>query len=121
MRRVILVTPHVGRLEVNLRYARLCLKDSLARGEAPLAPHILYMGVLNDDLPHESMQIQATADLWGEGAEAVVIYDDLGMTDIMNGIAWTADLRGLKVERRSLPRMDEHFPGTNKSHLVARY
>jgi hypothetical protein len=50
MKRVILESPFAGDVERNLRYARAALRDSLHRGEAPLASHLLYTqpGVLLD-------------------------------------------------------------------------
>jgi hypothetical protein len=54
-RRVIIESPYAGDVDANLIYARECLRDSLKRGEAPLASHALYTqeGVLNDDDPDE--------------------------------------------------------------------
>jgi len=42
MTRVIIESPYAGDIEVNLKYAKLCILDSLKRGEAPLASHLLY-------------------------------------------------------------------------------
>jgi hypothetical protein len=55
MRRVILESPFAGDVERNVRYARACVRDSLLRGEAPIASHLLYTqpGVLNDDIEAE--------------------------------------------------------------------
>lgn len=41
--------------EQNVEYARACMKDSLLRGEAPYASHLLYTqeGVLDDTVPTE--------------------------------------------------------------------
>lgn len=35
MRRVILESPYAGEVEANVAYARLCMRDSISRGEAP--------------------------------------------------------------------------------------
>ena len=55
MRLVIVESPYAGDVEENVRYARACLADCLARGEAPFASHLLYTqpGVLDDDVPGE--------------------------------------------------------------------
>lgn len=53
LRLVIVESPYAGDIEANVAYARRCLRDSLARGEAPIASHLLYTqeGVLRDDVP----------------------------------------------------------------------
>ena len=48
MVKVILESPYAGDVEKNIEYARLCLKDSLLRGESPIASHLLYTQVLDD-------------------------------------------------------------------------
>lgn len=55
MRRVIIESPYAGDVELNAQYARECLRDSLTRGEAPIASHLLYTqpGVLDDAVPRE--------------------------------------------------------------------
>ena len=55
MRRVIVESPYAGNVEGNIEYARACVRDSLARGEAPIASHLLYTqcGVLRDELATE--------------------------------------------------------------------
>jgi len=42
MKKVIIESPYAGNIEQNIKYRlRACLKDSLTRGEAPLASHLL--------------------------------------------------------------------------------
>ena len=53
MKRVIIESPYAGSIELNVRYARECLKDSLERGEAPIASHLLHTQVLDDNIPSE--------------------------------------------------------------------
>lgn len=48
---VYLLSPLSGDVEANLAYARRALLDSLRRGEAPFAPHLLYTQVLDDRVP----------------------------------------------------------------------
>ena len=36
-----LESPYAGDVAANVAYARRCLADSVARGEAPLATHLL--------------------------------------------------------------------------------
>ena len=55
MRRVILESPYAGSVEENVAYARAAVRDSLLRGESPIASHLLYTqpGILRDDVPDE--------------------------------------------------------------------
>ena len=55
MKRVIIESPYAGNIKRNLEYARACVKDSLLRGEAPIASHLLYTqeGILNDSISEE--------------------------------------------------------------------
>ena len=52
---VYLESPYAGDVEKNIKYARLCMKDSLDRGEYPFASHLLYTqeNILNDNDPVE--------------------------------------------------------------------
>jgi hypothetical protein len=52
---VIIESPFAGDVADNIAYARRCLRDSLLRGEAPFASHLLYTQpkVLDDDVPIE--------------------------------------------------------------------
>ena len=55
MIRVILESPYAGDIERNVAYARMAVRDSLAKGEAPIASHLLYTqeGILKDEVPEE--------------------------------------------------------------------
>ena len=55
MRLVIIESPYAGDIEKNVEYARACVRDSLSRGEAPIASHLLYTqpGILKDEIPSE--------------------------------------------------------------------
>ena len=50
MRLVIFESPYAGDVEANTEYARRCVRDSLMRGEAPIASHLLYTqpGILHE-------------------------------------------------------------------------
>ena len=82
MIRVIIESPFAGDVDTHLRYARRCLADSLHRGEAPLASHLLYTqpGVLDDD-DHAERQHGIDAGLaWGAVAHMTVVYVDHGIS-----------------------------------------
>lgn len=85
MKRVILESPYAGDTARNIDYARRALRDSLMRGEAPIASHLLYTqpGVLDDGAPDErAMGIEAGL-AWGAEAEATVVYMDYGVSSGM--------------------------------------
>jgi hypothetical protein len=104
MRRVILESPFAGDVVNNIDYARRCVRDSLMRGAAPLASHLLYTqpGILRDDDPAERRRGISAGLAWLSGAEATVVYTDLGISTGMEyGIA-TARAAGLPIEMRKL-------------------
>jgi len=85
MRLVILESPYAGDVEGNVLYARACLRDSLLRGEAPIASHLLYTqaGVLDDALPVERVLGIDAGLAWRKVAQAAVFYVDLGWSNGM--------------------------------------
>lgn len=104
MRLVILESPFAGDVEANIEYARACVRDSLLRGEAPIASHLLYTqpGVLNDDVPEERAQGIDAGLAWRAVANASVVYADRGISKGMEyGIA-AAEAAGIPVEVRYL-------------------
>lgn len=105
MRLVIVESPYAGDIERNTRYARAAVRDSLARGEAPVASHLLYTqpGVLRDEEPTERQWGIDAGLAWGAVAAATVVYTDLGVSRGMQyGIA-NAKAAGRPVEFRTLP------------------
>jgi len=102
MRLVIIESPYAGDVERNTAYARAAMKDCLERGEAPLASHLLYTQVLDDDVPAErAMGIEAGL-AWGSLAWVSVIYVDLGITSGMKYGIERAKREGRTVEYRCL-------------------
>lgn len=85
MKLVVVESPYAGKLIRNVRYARACMADSLSRGEAPFASHLLYTQphILNDDDPDERQQGIDAGFAWGENAELVAFYVDLGWSEGM--------------------------------------
>jgi len=104
MKLVILESPYAGDVLKNIQYARRCVRDSLLRGESPIASHLLYTqdSILNDNNPEER-QLGIDAGLaWKSVAEATVVYADLGITDGMHYGIRQARKQGIKVEIRHL-------------------
>lgn len=116
MKRVIIESPykakHPAELEYNLAYARACMADSLKRGEAPLASHLLYTqpGILNDDIPEERQLGIAAGFVWNRQAQLVAVYRDLGISDgMMEGMHW-ADKHEIPIQLRTIGwQYYEHF------------
>ena len=101
---VIVESPYAGDVEANVAYARACLADSLARGEAPFASHLLYTqpGVLDDTVPGERAQGIAAGLAWGERADATAVYVDRGITPGMAQGIERARAAGRPVSYRAL-------------------
>jgi hypothetical protein len=87
MKRVIIESPFRGenayQQERNHRYALMCLKDSLARNEAPFMSHLLYTQVLNERVQEERDFGINTGLIWGECAELTAVYTDNGISEGM--------------------------------------
>lgn len=107
MKLVILESPYAGDIDartLNVEYARRALRDSLLRGEAPIASHLLYTqpGVLRDEVPEERHHGITAGLAWRKVAEASVVYTDLGVSPGMEyGIA-AAREAGIPVEYRTI-------------------
>jgi len=100
--RVVLESPYAGNVEANLDYARRALTDSLRRGEAPIASHLLHTQVLADAKPDERRLGIAAGHAWIAVAEAVVVYEDLGISAGMQAAIDEAERLRVPVERRIL-------------------
>jgi hypothetical protein len=114
MRRVILESPFAGDIEAHVAYARRCLRDCLARGEAPIASHLLYPQILDDSIAAERALGIAAGLGWLRLAEAMVAYIDYGLSPGMRAAMEAAEKLSLPIERRQLPRFKE-FPQPRKS------
>lgn len=106
--RVIVESPYAGGFK-NVLYSREALRDSLSRGEAPFASHLLYTqkGVLDDKVPADRKTGMSAARGWLAVADFVAVYMDLGVTTgMVEGIIHAARagkgirLRWIRGERR---------------------
>ena len=104
MKLVILESPFAGDVDANITYARECVHDSLSRGEAPIASHLLYTqpGVLNDADPKERQWGIDAGLAWKAVAHGSVVYTDLGISKGMQYGIDAATRAGIPVEYRRL-------------------
>lgn len=101
---VVIESPYAGNVEANVTYARACVADSLARGEAPYASHLLYTqeGILNDLAPAQR-RLGIDAGLsFHHVASLVVFYIDMGWSPGMREAEHHARRHGVSVTYRSL-------------------
>lgn len=106
MRLVIIESPYAGDVEANVAYARRAVRDSLSRGEAPIASHLLYTqpGILDDNDPTERQWGIDAGLAWRAVAEASVVYIDRGITKGMEYGINDAAKHSRVVEYRRLDR-----------------
>lgn len=99
---VILESPFAGEVEKNREYAMLAMRDSLMRGEAPFASHLLYTQMLDDLIPEErEMGIEAGLAI-GKFATRTVVYIDRGLSGGMRYGIERAQQEGRTVEMRRI-------------------
>lgn len=72
--------PNHPEYERNTDYAKRCLLDSLRRGEAPLASHLLYPQVLDDTKPEERRKGIEAGLAWALEASLTAVYTDFGVS-----------------------------------------
>lgn len=88
-------------LRQNLVYARLCLLNSLGRGESPLASHLLYTQVLSESNDLREAGIKAGIEMYHR-AGLSALYVDLGVSAGMKNAQSHAQLIGVETTRRLL-------------------
>jgi hypothetical protein len=101
---VFIESPFAGDVDTNTKFARACMRDSLARGEAPFAMHLLYTqeGILNDDIPEERAWGIEAGFAWGKHASKTAVYTNLGITPGMELGIERAKQEGREIEYREL-------------------
>lgn len=96
--------PFYQRRKVLISYARACLLDCIERGETPIATHLLYTQVLNDD----NNELRASGLTLHSNLmsviDKVVIYEDFGISSGMQKAVDEADELGKEIEYRKLKR-----------------
>lgn len=96
-------------IEKNKEYAKACMVDSLKKGEAPYASHLLFdqPGILDEMSSEERMLGMQAGFSWGSAAHLVAVYIDLGISNGMRaGIDHYRHL-GIPVEMRSIVKKEK--------------
>ena len=102
MLRVMIESPYAGDVPHNVRYAREALFDSIKRGEAPLASHLLYTQVLDDG---QNLQRSLGLTLhfaWLPMVDLVAAYIDHGVSPGMAMAIQRAEAHNIPVVERTL-------------------
>lgn len=105
MEKVIIESPYGGSdedVQRNVEYAQRCLEDSLRRGEAPIASHLLHTQVLDDNNPAERKMGIRAGLAWYGAADKIVFYVDLKMSKGMTSSMETAFANGVSIEIRTI-------------------
>ena len=113
---VIIESPFAGRgdrhsirerdREDNIEYARTAMRDSILRGEAPFASHLLYTqdGILDDSIEAERKIGIACGAMWRQRALKTIFYTDRewspGMIEALRYVL----LHSMSFKLRSLHR-----------------
>ena len=71
---VIIESPYAGDIERNTAYARRAMRDSLNRGENPIASHLIYTqpGILDENKPEERKRGIDAGFAWWNVADLIV-------------------------------------------------
>lgn len=107
-RRVVIESPYKGDIKLNEGYARLAMLDSVMRGEAPFASHLLYTQILDDTIEEERNLGIELGFAWLQSANLVAFYIDLGMSPGMrlSQELLTSTLQHKPFEMRRINRDD---------------
>jgi hypothetical protein len=105
-RLVVIESPFAGEDRLararNELYAQEALRDSLHRGEAPFASHLLYPQVLDDNVPAERYQGIQGQIAWIDAAGFIAVYVDRGISAGMSEAIVYALKRGFEIQIRTL-------------------
>jgi len=104
MKTVILESPYAGDIERNTEYARKCVRDSLLRGEAPIASHLLYTqpGILREEIPEERQHGIDAGHAWLRFAWLMAVYTDYGISRGMKAAMGRARELSIEIEERKI-------------------
>jgi len=87
---------------LNITFARRCMIECLGRGQAPMAPHLLYPRVLDDNEPKDRELGMRAGRAWLIVCASVECYIDRGVSEGMRGDLRAAIALGMPIHFRTL-------------------
>ena len=87
------------------QYTKLCLQDSISRGEAPFAGHVFYSTMLHDRVAVEHDLGLLSHLSWVTVSELIAVYGDYGISPGMQAAINLASTKNKKVEYRTLGKV----------------
>lgn len=84
------------------RFAKRAVRDSMNRNEAPLASHLFYYEIFNNNIQIERDMGLHSQISWIPNCDLVAVYIDFGVTQAMRVAIDVARLRGKKIEYRNI-------------------
>ena len=124
MKRVVIESPLRGDYEMHLFYARLCIWDSLIRGEAPYASHVLFHheDILDDNDIIGRILGMEVGSVWSAAGDLRAFYIDLGISQGMIAAKDEAERLGQPYVLRTLEpdlmkEFDEKYPFSKRLRL----
>ncbi len=115
MDKVIIESPFKGDVRRNTAYAKRALLHSLRLGEAPIASHLTYTLVLDDEHPEErAMGIEAGL-AWRKSMNYAAFYLDFGWSSGMTSAKALYDDEGYPYELRFI------LTPSQKQELIDEY
>lgn len=93
----------------NVLYARVCVRDSVLRGEAPYASHLFFTqtGILDDSIPAERDLGIAAGQAYGDACALRAVYQDFGISRGMQYGIERAQLLNQPMEYRNIINLDQ--------------
>lgn len=102
LRRVFVASPFAGNRDLNDRYLKAAVRDSIYRHESPYAPHGYLPQALNDLVAEERELGMRAGQAWLTKADAFVLMLDLGISKGMLAELEIARTLGMTIEKRYL-------------------
>lgn len=102
LKRVYIASPYKGSREVNIRYLKMAMLDSLSRNEAPYAPHAYLPFMLDDDKPLDRRKGMDIGLAFLGTCSLLAVYGDHGISEGMQGEMDYAKSRKIRIEIRSI-------------------
>ncbi len=101
---VIIESPFAGDVIANIAYARQAMRDSLIRGENPIASHLLYPqpGILDEARSSDRRRGIAAGLAWRKVADMAVFYTGLGWSPGMEEARELYRAEGFRFEIRDM-------------------